>query len=137
MPKEEQPQSISPAEWEVMKLLWKHGNMAARDVCAALPKELNWANKTVKTLLSRLVAKGAVTYDQIGNSYLYRPVADELTLTRQEVRSLFNRVARGALSPVLAHFIEQANLSDDEIEHLRQALKDKKSQSPPDGGASP
>ena len=120
------PKQISPAEWEVMKVLWQHGKMAARDVFAALPEDSGWAYKTVKTLLSRLVAKEAISYEQIGNSYLYRTVADESELSRQEVRSVFERIARGALSPVLAHFIDEADLSDDEIEELRRKLDLKK-----------
>ena len=120
---------ISPAEWEVMKVLWQHGKLAARDVFAALPEDSDWAYKTVKTLLSRLVAKEAIAYDQIGNSYLYRAVADEDDLCRQEVRSVFDRIARGALSPVLAHFIDEADLSDEEIEDLQQRLANKRSKS--------
>ena len=121
------PTPISPSEWEVMKVLWNHGELAARDVFAALPNESNWAYKTVKTLLSRLVAKNAISYVQVGNSYLYRAIADEAALTRQEVSTVFARVARGALSPILTHFIEQADLSDEEIAQLRDTLDRKRS----------
>ena len=126
MGSEEATKQISPAEWEVMKVLWQHGKMAARDVFAALPEDSDWAYKTVKTLLSRLVAKDAISYEPIGNSYLYHAVADETELSRQEVRSVFERITRGALSPVLAHFIEEAELSDEEIEELRKKLDRKK-----------
>ena len=64
--KNETPPSISPAEWEVMKVLWEKGELAARDIYAALPEGHGWAYKTVKTLIARLVAKGAVDYEQIG-----------------------------------------------------------------------
>ena len=124
---------ISPAKWEVMKVLWQHGKLAARDVFAAMPDDSKWAYKTVKTLLSRLVAKEAIAYDQIGNSYLYRAVADEGDLCRQEVRSVFDRIARGALSPVLAHFIDEADLSDEEIEDLQRRLANKRQQSQSQG----
>src|SRR3954452_18480162 len=93
---------LSPAEWDVMKILWDEGPLAARDVFARLPENRGWASKTVKTLLSRLVAKGAVAYDQIGNSYLYRAAADRQAVTRQEVRSVFQRLISEACSPVLA-----------------------------------
>ncbi|HIE97337.1 MAG: BlaI/MecI/CopY family transcriptional regulator [Fuerstiella sp.] len=126
------PIAISPAEWEVMKVLWQHGAMAARDVFAALPEGSEWAYRTVKTLLARLVAKEAIAYDQVGNSYLYRAVADEAVLTRQEVRTVFQRVTRGALSPVLAHFIEEADLSNAEIEQLRKTLDRKQRDRPAD-----
>ena len=63
MAEEQTSPSISNAEWEVMKVLWNRGGLAARDVYAALPEGHGWAIKTVKTLLSRLVAKGVVEYE--------------------------------------------------------------------------
>jgi BlaI family penicillinase repressor len=122
--------TLAPAEWEIMKILWDEGPLAARDVFARLPKDRGWAYKTVKTLLSRLVAKGALDYDQIGNSYLYRPAVDRTAATRQEVRSVFERLMSEASSPVLAHFIEEAELSDAEIRQLKRQLDDKRKKGP-------
>ena len=120
------PPLLSPAEWEVMKVLWDEGPLAARDVFARLPKNHGWAYKTVKTLLSRLVAKQALAYDQIGNSYLYRAAVDRQQVTRQEVRSVFQRLISEACSPVLAQFIDEAELSDAEIRQLKRRLDDKR-----------
>lgn len=113
-----------------MKILWDRGPSAARDVYAALPGGRTWAYETVKTLLSRLVAKQAVEYDQVGNSYLYRPAVSRDEMTRAELQSVFDRVVGGPLSPVLAHFIEQADLSADEIEELRKTLDQKRRRRP-------
>ena len=130
--------ALAPAEWEVMKVLWDQGPAAARDIFAALPKENAWAYKTVKTLLARLVAKEAVAYEQVGNSYLYRSAVAREQMTRQEVRGLFRRIQGLALSPLLANFIEEAELSDDEIQQLRLLLEEKrKTQSSKRRGKSP
>ncbi len=120
------PPTLAPAEWEVMKVLWENGPLAARDVYAALPKGHGWAYRTVKTLLSRLAAKEAVAYDQIGNSYLYRPAVAREQMTREEVRGLFRRVVGEMVSPVLAHFIDEADLSDEEIRSLKKQLDKKR-----------
>jgi BlaI family penicillinase repressor len=125
-----QPPALSPAEWEVMKVLWDGGPMAARDVFGKLPPDHGWAYKTVKTLLSRLVAKQALTYDQIGNSYLYRAAVGRDHMTRQEVRSVFQRLISEASSPVLAQFIDEAELSDAEIRELKRRLDDKRKHPP-------
>lgn len=109
-----------------MKIFWQRGPLAARNVFAALPHDRRWAYKTVKTLLSRLVAKQALAYDQIGNSFLYRPNVDRHELTRQEVRSVFERLADEAISPVLAQFIDEAELSDAEIKQLKRQLEEKR-----------
>src|SRR5438874_139137 len=123
--RENDPASLSPAEWEIMKIIWSEGPLAARDVFARLPKNYGWAYKTVKTLLSRLVAKGALAYDQIGNSYLYRAAVDREQTTRQEVRSVLQRLISEAFSPVLAQFIDEADLSDAEIRELKRRLDEK------------
>jgi BlaI family penicillinase repressor len=117
--------SISNAEWEIMKIFWDKGSMAARDVFAALPDHHEWAYKTVKTLLSRLVAKGALSYQQIGNSYLYHPAVSKDQLTHKEVKGFIERVLDGSLSPVLAHFIQETDLSGEEVAKLRSLLEQK------------
>jgi BlaI family transcriptional regulator, penicillinase repressor len=114
--------AISPAEWEVMKVLWEGGPMAARDVFAALPPSKEWSHKTLKTLLARLVTKGAVDYQQVGNSYLYRAACDRAHVARTEMRSFIDRVLGGSLFPVLQHFIEEHDLSEDELRKLQEML---------------
>lgn len=128
--------TLSAAEWEVMKVLWDGGPQAARDVFANLPPDgdgapsRGWAYRTVKTLLSRLVAKGAVDYEQVGNSYLYRPIAAQEELTRQEVSGVLDRLlshsgatGQRIVSSVLAQFLGDAELSDEEIHELQAALQ--------------
>lgn len=126
MAKPQTPIVLAPAEWEAMKLFWDHGPLAARDAYARLPKDCDWAYKTLKTLLSRLVAKGALDYSQVGNSYLYRAIVERDKLTRQEVRTVFQRLMSEAFSPVLAQFIDEADLTDDEIKQLKQRLDEKR-----------
>lgn len=121
--------SLSKTEWEVMKPLWETGAMAARDVFAALPTGHKWAYRTVKTMLSRLVAKGALTYEQIGNSYLYRPAVARDQLTRHEMQGFMSRVLGGSAAPLLAGFIEDHDLTDEEIERLQRQL-DRKANDP-------
>ena len=127
---ENSPVALSPAEWDVMKIFWDHGPLAARDVFGKLPPDRGWAYKTVKTLLSRLVAKGALAYDQIGNSYLYRAEIDREAMTRTEVRNVFQRLMSEASSPILAQFIEEADLSDADIKQLKRLLDEKRKNAP-------
>jgi BlaI family penicillinase repressor len=121
---------LSPAEWEIMKTLWEHGPLDARGVFAAMSSDRSWVHQTVKTLLSRLVAKEAITYDQVGNSYLYRAIALREEMTRQEVRTVFDRIVGTAVSPVLAHFLDEANLTDEDIRQLQKILKEKRQKQP-------
>ena len=111
---------LSELEWEILKPLWERGPMAARDVYGAVPKRYGWAYKTVKTMLARLVKKGALTYDQIGNSYLYRPTYSRAEMTRAATGSFIERVFDGGLQPFVAHFA--AHVSEDELKMLRTEL---------------
>jgi BlaI family transcriptional regulator, penicillinase repressor len=112
---------LSEHEWEVMKPLWERGPMAARDIFAAIPEQQGWAYNTVKTMLARLVKKGAVAYDQIGNSYLYRPVHSRTEMTQAATGTFIRRVFDGALNPFVAHFAQHATA--EELRQLRKELE--------------
>ena len=122
-----EPLALSPGEWQVMKVLWDRGQAAARDVHAALP-ETGWSDRTVKTMLSRLVAKGALDYEQIGNSYLYRPAIERMAATREEVRGIVRRVTGETLSPLLAAFVDEAAVSDGELDELQRMIDAKRAE---------
>lgn len=117
--------TVSPAEWEVMETLWENGPQAARDVYAALARQRSWDIKTVRTLLSRLVEKGALEYDQIGNSYLYRPAFTKDQLLCGEVRSVAHRALDGSVSALFASFIREEQFEITEIEKLRALLDER------------
>jgi BlaI family penicillinase repressor len=112
---------IAEQEWEILKPFWEHGPLAARDVYAHLKAHKPWAYKTVKTMLGRLVAKGALAYDQVGNSYLYRAVYTRDEMVQHVTKSFVNRIFDGALSPFVAHFA--AEISDAELKALQSELK--------------
>jgi len=115
--------TVTPAEWEIMESLWKCGPQAARDIYASLPQANSWDIKTVRSLLSRLVEKGAVGYDQIGNSYLYRAEFSRESLVCGEVQSVVDRTLGGSITALFASFIREEKLDDAEIEVLRKLLE--------------
>jgi BlaI family penicillinase repressor len=113
---------ISDAEWEVMKLVWELQPVPASDVVERLGREQGWAPRTVKTMLSRLVDKGAVAYEVDGKRFLYRAKVRREACVRQESRSFIARVFGGSVAPAVVHLLSHANLSDDEIKQLRRVL---------------
>ena len=118
--------SLSNAEWAIMQVFWKQGPMAARDVVSALSKDHNWAYRTITTMLSRMVDKGALAYDRVGNSFLYRPAYTRHQLTRKEIKGFVKRVLDGSLTPLVTGFIEDASLSEQDICQLRDLLERKR-----------
>lgn len=117
-----QAPNISDAEWEVMRILWSRSPLAANEVVEALAGRKEWSPRTVKTLLNRLVKKGALAYEEQGNRYLYRPAVSEEACVGSESRSFLERVFGGAAGPMLNHFVRHARLSRDEIAELKRIL---------------
>ena len=115
------PPKISDAEWDVLKPFWEEGPLAARDVYAAVSPEREWSYRTVKTMLSRLVQKGALTYDRVGNSYLYKSAYSRTEMTQAATGSFIERVFDGALRPFVAHFAE--SISDEELDLLKSEIR--------------
>eukprot|EP01031_Cornospumella_fuschlensis_P010559 gene10559-12933_t len=71
------PLPISDAEAQVMRQLWQRAPQAADEIAAALGPRQGWQLATVKTLLNRLLKKGAVTAERDGRRFLYAPAVPE------------------------------------------------------------
>lgn len=123
------PAVISDAEWSVMRVLWDAGEtgLASSEVVSAVAPGRDWSPKTVKTLLSRLVKKGAVTAsadERNAREYRYAAAVTRAACERSETRSFIERVFGGATSPMLAHLVEDG-ISEAEAHELRKLLDDR------------
>jgi BlaI family penicillinase repressor len=117
---------ISEAEWEIMKVIWKKAPCSAREISGELAARFRWSSATVKTFLNRLLGKGALRFEKNGNAYLYSPAHTEEEFRAAEAESFLRRVFDGALSPMLAHFVQSRHLTPKEWESLEQILKERK-----------
>jgi len=114
---------ISEAEWVVMKAVWKENPITASRIVEILSDSTSWSAKTIKTLLNRLVQKGAVGFESKGRVYDYYPLIEESIFLKQESRSFLKRVFGGALNPMLATLVESEDLSEEDIKELKRILK--------------
>lgn len=117
---------ISDSEWRVMQVLWKHGPQTANEIVNALSGEVKWNPRTIKTLISRLVKKDAVKVTEEGYRYQYSAAVNESACIRSKTKSFVRRVYQGAMTPALAAFLEDADLSAEEIGDLQEILDKKK-----------
>jgi len=115
---------ISATEWKVMEVLWEGNKLLAADVTAAL-KDTNWSDRTIRTLISRLVKKGVVNYHVEGKSYRYYAVLTKDECIKKENREFINKIFNGSTMEFVASFIKNENLTKGEIKELRELL-DKK-----------
>ena len=115
---------ISEAEHTVMEALWEKSPLTAADVCDAVCEQRGWSMPTVKTLLSRLVAKGAVDTAPDGRRFLYTPRLDRADYVGGESRRLVDRLFGGRAAPLFAHLAESEALSDDDIAEIERLLRE-------------
>ena len=115
---------ISEAESVVMDVLWKRQPLSAEEVVASLSGQQDWQEATVKTLLNRLLNKGAISAEKDGRRYLYAPVLQRDAWVQGESESLLDRVFGGRVAPLVAHFSEQRKLSRKDIADLRKLLEE-------------
>jgi len=113
---------ISDAEWVVMQVLWAKPGLTADEVADALKGNVAWSDRTIRTLINRLLQKKALAYEKEGRRYRYRPAVGQEQCVRQERRSFLHRVYGGTVTPMLAAFIEDARLSAEEIDELKRML---------------
>ncbi len=114
---------ISPAEWQVMKIIWAGSRIRASQVIARLSAVNNkWHSKTVRTLLARLVKKQAISFQKQGRAYLYRPLVKKADCVQAESQTFLDKVFDGALVPMLAHLLEGRSISVSERRELSRLL---------------
>lgn len=113
---------ISEAEYEIMKAVWKNAPISTNEV-VELFEGGNWSPKTVQTLLTRLVKKGALGYEKRGRVFVYSPLIDEEEYRREESSSFLKKFYNGALNSMVLNFIDGDKLSPDDIDELTRILE--------------
>lgn len=119
---------ISEAELAVMEALWASpAPLTAQEVHDRIGPSREWSDRTVKTMLGRLLAKGALIHEEDGRRYLYRPAVERADYAMRETRKLVDRLFGGRAAPLVAHLAANEGLSDQDIADLEALLKDLKS----------
>lgn len=113
---------ISEAEAMVMEVLWHRNPMGADEVVATLSARTDWAEPTIKTLLNRLLNKGAIQAEKDGRRYLYSPVLARESWIGQQSEGMLERLFGGRVAPLVAHFSERGKLSAADIAELKRLI---------------
>ena len=123
---------ISEAEFEVMKIVWKHAPISTNEITDQLLQTTSWSPKTIQTLIKRLVSKGALTYEKQSRMFVYTPLIKKSEYIGQESNSFLKRYYDGDITAMLSAYIENDKLSETEIDTLRSLLS-RKPKCRPDG----
>lgn len=117
----------SDSEMQVLSALWDKAPQTAADLTQRIGKINGWTQATVKTLLARLVQKGAVTAEADGRRYLYRPAVARAEAVGEELQRFVDRLFGGRVSPLIAHLAEREALTDTDIAEIEALLRKLKS----------
>ena len=117
---------ISDAEHAVMETLWERSPQTAAQVCENVCQDRDWSIPTVKTLLSRLVQKGALATQPDGRRFLYTPLIARSAYVGGESRRLVDRLFGGRAAPLFAHLAQSEALSEDDIAEIESLLRELK-----------
>lgn len=116
---------ISDAEWVVMKVLWEESPLTAAKIIDRLSSNCDWSPKTIHSLISRLVKKGALGVDKELVQYQFYPLVDKKDCVLEETRSFIKKFYDGSLHLMITNFIKDEKISEDEIEELQRLLNEK------------
>lgn len=115
---------ISDAESLVMEVLWRGQQMHADEVVSALATQHCWQETTVKTLLNRLLKKGAISAEKDGRRYLYSAVLKREQWVATESKSMIDRLFGGRVAPLVAHFGKHRKMSRADLDELKRLIEE-------------
>jgi len=119
-----EPAQITAAESQVMEALWRRGDCTAEELVAEVKQDQPWGDATVKTLINRLLKKGAIRSERMAGRHQYRAMVQREDYVTSESQGLLDRLFGGELTPLISHFAEHRKLSPTEVSRLKALIED-------------
>ena len=113
---------ISDAESRIMEALWRKSQLTAEQIIGTVGPENGWAPATVKTLITRLLKKNAIAGAREADGYVYRPLIARAAYVQSESQGLLDRLFKGEVAPLVAHFAEHRRLSAKDVKQLKALI---------------
>lgn len=113
--------NISETEWKIMEVVWQSQGIGFGEIKNSL-SDTNWSDSTIKTLIRRLVAKGALKFEEKGGSNKYFAVAGQDECRLKETKNLIDRIYNGSIKMLVTNLVNDSNLSEDEAEKLMDII---------------
>lgn len=114
--------NISDSEWKIMKVLWEKPDLTLGEIAAGL-EAAGWSYTTIRTLVTRLMEKGAISADKSSGNFRYYPVVAESECKRNEVSRLLSRVFDGSVSMLVSTLTKDSNLTEEEQKELMSIIE--------------
>lgn len=116
---------VGNLQLKIMRVLWDQGEATARQITEAINKDETVAHSTIQTLLRKLETKKAVAYEGRDRTFYFRPLVSEEEITQSATQDLLSRVFHGSLSGLVAHVLENEDVSQQEIDEIKRLIEEK------------
>ncbi len=110
---------LGKVQLSIMRVLWGRGEATAREITDGLSTTDPIAHSTVQTLLRKLQDKGAVTHEKRDRTFYFRALVNETDVAQRASLDFVNQMFKGSVSGLVAHLIENEQISDEELTRLR------------------
>ncbi|WP_054648893.1 CopY/TcrY family copper transport repressor [Lacticaseibacillus pantheris] len=121
---------VSPAEWAVLRIVWTLDGADTGTIVDALVAKRGWAPATIKTLLGRLVKKGALTTTKDGRQFHYTATIGEQDSMHHVLQAQVAAMCAMKVGSALTQTIADMPLSKDDITNLVEVLNQKLATAP-------
>lgn len=115
---------ITKTEYAIMEAVWQGQPCTAAEIIERLNKQAEWHEKTVKTLIGRLVKKGALSFEKQSRVYIYQACVEQHEYEIAQSKSLVDRLFGGRISPLVSAFAKQNTLKEADIAELKKIIDD-------------
>jgi BlaI family penicillinase repressor len=119
--------TITDAELTIMKALWEKGSATSPEIFDSVEDAENKNKSTLKTLLLRLVQKGAVKAEEINSrNYMYSPLITQEDYIDYTRKNFIDRVFGGSAQKMLLNFVKEEKISKDDLKKLMDLIEEEK-----------
>jgi predicted transcriptional regulator len=117
--------ALSPAETEILRLVWQLEAATVQEICNALPEGRSIAYATVQTLLRRLERKGYVRHKSSGKAHVFSAAVKREKVIKQTVVEFVERLFGGDPVPLMLHLADCSDLKPADIKRLKKSIQEK------------
>jgi len=123
-------ETMSKAEWQVMRIIWTLGQATSKQVINILEKKTDWKAATIKTLIVRLQKKNFLRADEANRPYVYKPLIAEDSAIDQSVNNLFDSICCMKKGQAISDIVENSEISQNDISKIIKSLTKKAETAP-------
>jgi predicted transcriptional regulator len=117
---------VSPAETEILRIVWQLGKASVQQVCERLPAKRKIAYATVQTLLRRLEKKGYLSHENQGKAHVFFAAVRSEEVIKRTVGDFLDRLFGGDPIPLMQYLAEHGEIDLDDIEKLKELVNQSK-----------